>query len=190
MVSFSPLLFLLFSSQVQAFSPSRSIAANSVGTTTSLSSSPIPTGNRPPPRRTLKKRKNKRRQRMDQSSQQIRGFNTNDITHNQHSKKTWGEDEEDDVEIRPVRRRDAIEAGLDYWIDEGDLERERQRKISVKNRKSMVGAISQEKLRGEVVAPYKQNWIGLFSVFIVILSAIGTKFPELLQGPLIPIPDL
>ena len=75
---------------------------------------------------------------MDQSSQQIRGFNTNDITHNQHSKKTWGEDEEDDVEIRPVRRRDAIEAGLDYWIDEGDLERERQRKISVKNRKVCV----------------------------------------------------
>ena len=58
------------------------------------------------------------------------------------------------------------------------------------NTMSAVGAISKEKLRAEVVAPYKQNWIGLFSVFIVILSAIGTKFPELLQGPLIPIPDL
>ena len=48
----------------------------------------------------------------------------------------------------------------------------------------------QEKLREEVVAPYKQNWIGILSVAIVVLSAIGTSFPELLQIPVIPIPDL
>ena len=24
-------------------------------------------------------------------------------------------DENDEVEIRPIRRRDAVEAGLDYW---------------------------------------------------------------------------
>ena len=42
---------------------------------------------------------------------------------------------EDEIETRPVRRRDAVEAGLDYWMDENDLERERQRKIAMKNRK-------------------------------------------------------
>lgn len=45
---------------------------------------------------------------------------------------------EDEIETRPVRRRDAVEAGLDYWMDENDLERERQRKIAVKNRKVCV----------------------------------------------------
>jgi len=48
----------------------------------------------------------------------------------------------------------------------------------------------KEKLREEVVAPYKQNWIGIFSVFIVVLSVIGNAFPELLQNPIIRIPDL
>ena len=42
---------------------------------------------------------------------------------------------EDEIETRPVRRRDAVEAGLDYWMDENDLQRERQRKIAMKNRK-------------------------------------------------------
>ncbi len=44
-------------------------------------------------------------------------------------------DETDEVEIRPIRRRDAVEAGLDYWIDDGDFEREKQRRIAVRNRK-------------------------------------------------------
>ncbi|KAL9184609.1 hypothetical protein ACHAXT_012579 [Thalassiosira profunda] len=149
-----------------------------------LFSSPNPTGSRPPPRRTLKKRKNKRRQRMDKLSQNIKdlGGSTasyDDATH-----------EDDDIEVRPVRRRDAVEAGMDYWIDEGDLERERRRRIASKNRKSMEGAMPKEKLREEVVAPYKQNWIGILSVAVVVLSAIGTNFPELLQIPVIPIPDL
>lgn len=54
----------------------------------------------------------------------------------------------------------------------------------------MEGSISKEKLREEMVAPYKQNWIGLFSVLIVVLSTIVTKFPEVMQIPVIPIPDL
>lgn len=135
------------------------------------------------------------------------------------------EGDEYEIEMRPIRRRDAVEAGLDYWIDEGDLERERQRKIAVRNRKvrilskefqcevfisfsnfnsiscltrfydvdkykAMEGEISRDKLREEVVAPYKQNWIGIFSVIIIILSTIATKFPEVMQIPVIQIPDL
>lgn len=56
--------------------------------------------------------------------------------------------------------------------------------------KAMEGEISQDKLRREVVAPYKQNWIGIFSVIVIILSTIATKFPEVMQIPVIPIPDL
>ena len=98
------------------------------------------------------------------------------------------------IEIRPIRRRDAVEKGLDYWIDDNDLQQfEKAKRIAYKNRiKSMEvgGSISKEKLKEEVVAPYKQNWIGLFSVVIVVLSMIGRQFPELLQNPIIPIPDL
>ncbi|KAL7435910.1 hypothetical protein ACHAXM_004903 [Skeletonema potamos] len=99
-------------------------------------------------------------------------------------------DENDEVEIRPIRRRDAVEAGLDYWIDDGDFEREKQRRIAIKNRKAMEGSISKERLREEVIAPYKQNWIGLFSMVIVILATIVTKFPEVIEIPVIKIPDL
>ncbi len=52
------------------------------------------------------------------------------------------------------------------------------------------GEISKEKLRTEVVAPYKQNWIGLLSVGFVVLAVIIKNFPELLIGPVIQIPDL
>ncbi|KAL7513370.1 hypothetical protein ACHAXN_010421 [Cyclotella atomus] len=131
---------------------------------------------RPLPRRSLKKRKNKRRERMDR------------VFRNTETEQT--SDGEYEIETRPIRRIDAIEAGLDYWMDEIDLEKERQRKIAAKNRKAMEGQISRDKLKEEVIAPYKQNWIGIFSVMIMILSMIIKKFPELMQIPVIPIPDL
>ncbi len=90
-------------------------------------------------------------------------------------------------------------AGLDYWIDEIDLEKERLRKREAQqNRRRMAlggkggngRQISREKLKEEMVAPYKQNWIGLLSVGVVVLSSIAAKFPELLMVPIIPIPDL
>jgi hypothetical protein len=87
-------------------------------------------------------------------------------------------------------RSKSVEAGEDYWIDESDLKKSLERERAIKNRKAMEGEISIEKLKTEVVAPYKQNWIGLFSVFIVVLATIVTQFPELLQSPIIPIPDL
>ena len=108
-----------------------------------------------------------------------------------------------DVEIRPARRRDAVEAGLDYWIDESDLTSERKRRIALRDRRRKMWSAAatttasggdrmmpMRRLREEVAAPYKQNWIGWMSAFVVALSAIVTKFPELLQIPIIPIPDL
>jgi hypothetical protein len=56
--------------------------------------------------------------------------------------------------------------------------------------KALEGEIPKEKLWTEVFAPYKQNWIGVFSVFIVVLATLVTKFPELLNTPVIQIPDL
>lgn len=48
----------------------------------------------------------------------------------------------------------------------------------------------KDKLWTEIFAPYKQNWIGVFSVVIIILATIVTNFPELLNQPVIQIPDL
>ena len=44
-------------------------------------------------------------------------------------------DDDNDIEVRPVRRRDRVEAGLDYWIDESDLKRDKEKRIAMKNRK-------------------------------------------------------
>lgn len=137
-----------------------------------------------PPIATTSQRKNKRTQRINQLTQGVEDYNNPDII------------DEDDIEVRPIRRRDAIEAGLDYWIDESDLEKERARKVMLQQRRRVGGGggmeqqISREKLKEEMVAPYKQNWIGLLSVGVVLLSAVATKFPELLMVPIIPIPDL
>lgn len=94
-------------------------------------------------------------------------------------------------ELRPLVQAKKVEAGEDYWIDEADLQKSIQRKIALKNRKLQEGEISQEKLKTEVVAPYKQNWIGLVSVSFIALAVIVKNFPDLLNGPVIQnIPDL
>lgn len=50
--------------------------------------------------------------------------------------------------------------------------------------------MSKEKLMTEVTAPYKQNWIGIFSVGILVLAVIVNNFPEALENPAISFPDL
>jgi hypothetical protein len=75
-------------------------------------------------------------------------------------------------------------------MDEKDLEAEQLRQLAIGNRKAMEGEVPKEKLWSEVKAPYKQNWIGYFSVMITMFSAIIIKFPELLDQPVINIPDL
>lgn len=94
------------------------------------------------------------------------------------------------AESRPLVKSIAKEAGQDYWIDPEDLDKERQREEAIKNRKALEGEVPKEKLMSEIAAPYKQNWIGFFSVFIATLSIIIIKFPELLDQPKIAFPDL
>jgi hypothetical protein len=135
-------------------------------------------------RRDLKKRPNRRGRRSGNSL-----TNSEATTKKTNEKQPQGE-EIIESEIRPLVRAAKVEAGEDYWIDEADLQKSLQRKIALKNRKLNEGEISKEKLKTEVVAPYKQNWIGLFSVGVIILATIVTSFPELLNTPVIQIPDL
>ena len=93
----------------------------------------------------------------------------------------------DTAESRPLVSANAIEAGEDYWIDEAELKKQKER---AKPPKRKEGQVTDEKLWDEVLSPYRQNWIGLFSMMIVILVVIVTQFPELLQTPVISIPDL
>lgn len=103
------------------------------------------------------------------------------------------EDDEDfwnNSESRPIISAASVLAGEDYWIDEKELEKELKREKAIANRKAMEGEIPQEKLKQEIAAPYKQNWIGFISVGVVVLAVIGSQFPELLQIPVIPnVPD-
>ncbi|KAI2490115.1 hypothetical protein MHU86_24465 [Fragilaria crotonensis] len=121
------------------------------------------------PRRNLKKRRS-RRQKTDQLDED--GIQ-------------W-----EAAELRPLISSAAIEAGEDYWIDEKDLEKSQARDQAIKNRKALEGEISKEKLWDETLAPYRQNWIGVISVFIVMLVTMVTKFPELLETPTPGFPDL
>lgn len=126
------------------------------------------------PRRTLKKRSRKRRdkKRIDNS--------TND-----------GDEFWDTSESRSIVSNVSVLQGDDYWIDEKDLKKSQEREQAIKNRIALEGQIPTARLRDEIVAPYKQNWIGYISVMVIVLAVIGSQFPELLQIPIIPnVPDL
>lgn len=129
-------------------------------------------------RRDLKKRPNRRKTRKGQISFQQEQQQKDEFDFWKTSEK------------RPLIRSERIESGEDYWIDEKDLIKAFEQEKAVRNRKAMEGEMPKEKLRADVVAPYKQNWIGYFSVFIIIIATIIDQFPELLQTPVIPIPDL
>lgn len=136
--------------------PSRTSTISS--TTTSLQMSQPPQRK---PRRSLQKRRRKQR-RAGQS-----------VTVSTSSPAV-------DEEIKPLVASRSKELGVDYWIDEADLQKEREKQSK---RPPDPGQISQSKLRSEIVSPYKQNWIGLISVAIIILATIITQFPELLNMP-------
>ena len=77
----------------------------------------------------------------------------------------------------------ARELGEDYWIDEEELRRQREREAQIRARDP--GQIPEEKLWIEVLSPYKQNWIGLISVSIIALAFIFKNFPEVTDPPMI-----
>jgi hypothetical protein len=141
-----------------------------------LSRSISPSGQfaQPPAQRQPRRKLQKRRRRRDK--QQGGFFDDSD------DDEQW-----ESAELRPLVLSRSKELGEDYWIDEKDLQRERQRMAS---RPPDPGQIPEQKLWKEVLSPYRQNWIGLISVVFVVLATIITKFPELLSTPSITIPDL
>ena len=107
---------------------------------------------------------------------------------------------DDDGEYRPLVPSVRRDMGEDYWIDPEDLERERLRKeeqerqriaFEERVRSGEEPMMPQEKLMTEVKAPYRQNWIGYFSLVVALLSIIVAQFPELLEPAAITrFPDL
>ena len=87
-------------------------------------------------------------------------------------------------------QQDRILSGQDCWVDEVDAKRASEKEINISNRVALEGEIPMEKLRDEIVAPYKKNWIGLFSVGVLTIVMICYTFPFLLDAPVIRIPDL
>lgn len=127
---------------------------------------------RPPQRRIARRNLQKRRRRSKGGNQSSSAGNSRDVV----------------VEVKPLIKSEAREQGVDYWMDEQELKSYNARQKALRERDP--GQVPDEKLWKEVLSPYKQNWIGWVSVFFVIITTIITKFPELLQSPIISIPDL
>jgi hypothetical protein len=110
--------------------------------------------------------------------------NDKDSANNKNDDELW-----ETSEIRPLLADRAVELGQDYWIDEAELEKEKSKQIRTKSIRQP-GQVSDEKLWKEVLSPYQQNWIGIATVIVIVLAVIVSQFPELLNTPSIPIPDL
>mmetsp|Transcript_9874 Transcript_9874/g.24614 ORF Transcript_9874/g.24614 Transcript_9874/m.24614 type:complete len:268 (+) Transcript_9874:284-1087(+) len=156
------------------------------------------------PRRMLKKRtlkegdgrrrKRSRRNRHDESSS-IGSILPGIVSPNKNKANTNGD--KMTQEYRPMVASIRRDTGEDYWIDPKDLEREQRRKEDLEKQRAAFlegkgeQAMPEEKLMTEVKAPYRQNWIGYFSLMVAILSVIVSQFPELLEpAPTIRFPDL
>lgn len=161
---------------------SLSSATSSAPSSIILSAKTLPSP-RPPPRRNLKKRPG--RQGRDRRNSKMAPFTNGNNDATSVIEFPW-----EIAEVRPMIKAKSIEAGTDYWIDEEELAKSIERERAIKNRKAMESEISQEKLKTEIAAPYKQNWIGLLSTVVVVLAFIVKQFPELLVPPSIPFPDL
>ncbi|GAB5037818.1 Hypothetical protein NocV09_11000070 [Nannochloropsis oceanica] len=79
------------------------------------------------------------------------------------------------------------EDGTDYWMDEKVLEAEKRRKA--KRKAPSPDQYPAEKIREEIVSPYKNNWILFISITIFSIAFFAFLFPEELQIPSITIPD-
>ena len=77
------------------------------------------------------------------------------------------------------------EQGEDYWVDPSLLRVEQseqeQREARVKKFKKLDNAFKEEKLRQEIVAPYKNKTIVFITVGIGIAAFIFAAFPNLLE---------
>jgi hypothetical protein len=144
------------------------------------------------PRRNLQKRPRKNR-KTPISEQQIHLIDYNDknigslrkqrsLRHPQYNQDEfpW-----ETAERRTFISAVAREAGEDYWIDMEELKRIQDTEQRMKVRRRDTDQISDQKLWIEVLSPYKQNWIGLISVSMIVFAFIFKYFPEVIDPPVI-----
>eukprot|EP00977_Amphora_coffeiformis_P022451 scaffold10861_cov180-Amphora_coffeaeformis.AAC.38 len=162
-----------WSEEVNSFQPIPSSGVQGTTTSSRSLSSLSPLFSTPPPRKPRRSLQKRRKRNKEQEFGRFEAVEDD---------FPW-----DTAESRPLLKAEAKEAGEDYWIDEKDLQKQAERS---KPPKRLEGQVTDEQLWGEVLSPYKQNWIGLFSVVVVVLAVIVSQFPELLQTPIIAIPDL
>jgi hypothetical protein len=84
------------------------------------------------------------------------------------------------VESHKVTRRLSLgtksyskESGEDYWMDEKD--------VKLRKKKKKAPAPDQfpaERIKAEIVSPYKNNWILFIMITIFSLAFFGFLFPE------------
>ena len=84
---------------------------------------------------------------------------------------------------RHLRVEVKREQGEDYWLDPAQIraeqaESKRREKYLLKNKKD---GYSEAKLREEIVAPYKNNFIGATVIGIGIIAVVFSQFPGLLE---------
>ena len=154
--------------------------------TTSVYSTPSPPQRQP--RRNLQKRPRKNRKLSISDQQQ---HNNADYTTTKYGSTSSYRPQNEDfpwdtAESRTIISATAREAGEDYWIDVEEMKRveeqeRRQRRIKPRD----PNQIPDQKLWIEVLRPYKQNWIGLISVSIIVFAFIFKYFPEVIDPPII-----
>jgi len=77
----------------------------------------------------------------------------------------------------------------DTWMDVKDIVRvEEERKRAAAGPVKEIQPELKEKLKDEVVSPYKQNWILVAILVVLALALVYNILPS--DAPVIPIPDL
>lgn len=81
------------------------------------------------------------------------------------------------------------EAGEDYWVDPALLLSEQERKEQEETRRKQLRLrerpFEEEKLRTEISAPYKNNYIGAIVLGVGAVAFFFYYFPNLLESPVI-----
>jgi len=94
------------------------------------------------------------------------------------------DDQSDRYEVVPLVRKLNRESGDDYYIDPKYLVVEPK-----KVKPPAPDQIKEEKLKSEIVSPYKNNWILVIAGAILAIVSFATIFPDALNTPTINFPQ-
>ncbi|EME31235.1 uncharacterized protein Gasu_14770 [Galdieria sulphuraria] len=76
---------------------------------------------------------------------------------------------ESEVVTVPIARKPNPSSGADYWIDPKDVVAQEKR-APVSSSQTEISKDMKDKLKTEVVSPYRQNWILLLIAAVVLLT--------------------